>query len=622
MSVQISESKVGFRALDGEVYSFAGIKYQVAAVASPLVEDGSGQGLGHPQVSKKKAVKSTVSAVVPALRGTEEEVTKSITVAPKGTKLAYGDAVIYQASLLSKEGRLVIEKWNSLIPGKVIGEANLRFNENNRTLAVSVDCLQIETSDAEKYRGFAKYRSNGGFLRNIKIIDQKSGELIFDPNTSLKDDKGNYLQAEHVLGAEEFKTFMFAAGIVANDLLGEVIWDAKTGKWENEEALIKATEASARRVKVVRSNYQADAYQMFKDMYEGHPDFVFDDSTNSITHSNVYCWYGQQAEIVEVPLTKTFMGRCPLFAEHIAYLGTEFPELYKVLLEEVKVNQERIQCALDLAQGEIPNSTDENPYGNCAVIDDQTLVETGEKFKITLVESEGVHVVDTITIPEGTEYDAKLIRKIHKKLSKHYDGVVIESIDAEGFTYAVPLDLETFTLVTGTVSHEAFVTLARIFHQLEIDSEDRSYDNWSGNFYRLTRMLAGSLEFLVADSNALLAKATKTGPIAFTCRAASTLDACVELDEIHFHPEHIKFWGLEEGDFFLIGRVPVPGLGVLRVVSNELVPFGTGVMNAGRKHEVEEGDVDGDSLIGIAFSKEGILRKPGANLEVVNFLQD
>lgn len=621
-SVKLQESKVYFRDLDGEKYNFSGILFQVAAVASPLVEDGSGQGLGHPQVNKKKAARSAVSTVVPALRGEEDKILADIIVAPVGTKLAFGDVVISQKSILARSGATPLEKWGSLIPGRVISEPEFKFNDSNKTLAVRVECLQVETSDAEKYRGFGKYRSNGGFLRSILITDQE-GSTIFDPTSNLYQD-GKAIQAEHVVGAEEFKTFMYVAGIVANDILGEAVWNASTGEWENAEALMKATEQSARKVTVKRWNYGAEAYTMFKTLYANHPDFEFDDANNGITHKNVWCWYGEQAEIVEVPLTKTFMGKCPLFAEHIAYLGTEFPELYKVLLEEVKHNQQMVDEALALAEGVIPGETEENPYGTCAVIDDQTKVITGEKFSLDLIQTEGgVSVVNSITIPAEAEYDTKLVRKMHRLLKKNgFSGIVIESFDQKGEVYAVPLSLNVFTLVTGTVTHQAFVTFARILRELETSDDDRAYGNWSGTFYRLCRMLAGSLEFLVADSNALLAKATKTPAIAFTCRAASTLDASVALDEIHFHPEHLKFWGLESGDFFLIGRVPVPGMGVLRVVSNDLVPYGTAVMNAGRKHEVEEGDVDGDSLIGLAFSSEGVLRKPSEKLENVNPTKD
>ena len=96
------------------------------------------------------------------------------------------------------------------------------------------------------------------------------------------------------------------------------------------------------------------------------------------------------------------------------------------------------------------------------------------------------------------------------------------------------------------------------------------------------------------------------------------MDASVKLDEIHMHSEMLAYWTITEGDLFVVGRVPVPGLGVLRVVANDKVPFGTAVMSAAIKHAIEEGDVDGDSLIGIVISPEGELKTPGNNVQGVN----
>lgn len=591
MAIKFNESSVFFVDKDGEAYNFSGINFKVAAVASPLVEEGSGQGLGHPQVDHKKAQKTSVSLTLTAIRGDEEEIMKKLWVASNKTKLQPGDTVIKYRNKKGSE----TAKWSSFLPGVVVGEPIIRFNPNNRTLDIRVECIEVESSDAEKYRGFGKYRSNGGFLTNIRIEDA-DGSILFDPHLPLKDDKGNIVQAEHIVGGEEYKTLTFVIGIIATKMSdGKAVWNSKDGKWENEEELMRIVESEAKRVTVYRTNYEQSAYEMLKALHSNCPDFVFDDSTNSVAHKNVWAWYGDTVEIVEVPLTKTFMGKCPLFAEHIAYIGTEFPELYKVLLEEVRKNQNLVNSALDIALGVIPEATDDNPYGNCVVIDGETVVREGKKVSISISEAQGgVNVVDEITIPENQEFDIKFFRKLHKLLLKNgFSGIVIESFDKDGETNQVPLSLDIFTLVTGTVSQNAFVTLARLFAELEYEVEERSYDNWEGNFYRLSRLLQGSLEFVIADSNSLIAKATKTGAIAYTCRAGSTLDNSVAMNEIHFHSEHLEYWGIQPEDLFVIGRVPVPGLGVLKVVANNKVPFGTAVMNAAIKHAIEEGDVDG-----------------------------
>lgn len=624
MSVQFTQSPVFFQDLNGEGYNYAGIQYREAAVASPLVEDGSGQGLGHPEVTRKFATKKVIRTSIPVFKSSSEQVTKSLKVAPKGTWLNYGDAVISIQSAASKTGVATLERWTSLIPGKVISEPVVSINEETHNLSVSLECIEVQDGDAEKMRGFGKFRSNGGFLRNIEITSQETDEVVFNPQQPLRKADGELAQVEHVVGGEEYKTLNYVIGLVAEQMKdGCAVWDSRSGKWENEKELMGLVEKQATKVKVRRWNYEDSCYQMLKDLYGSHPDFNFNDSLREVTHSNVWAWVGNQVQIIEVPLTRTFMGKCPIFAEHIHYLGTEFPELYKVLLDEVRKNQTLVGTALDIAQGEIPNATDENPYGNAVVFDGQTIVTEADKLTLALSQQEdGVTVVDEIGV--AGDYDMQLISRMHKRLVKGgYSGVVIESVDSEGYTYSVPISLDIFRLITGSSSHKAVRLFFQILQHLEADVEDRSYDNWEGFFYRLTRMLAGELEFIVADSNSLLAKATKTTSIAFGCRAASTLDASVRNDEMHMCSAMLKFWGLEAGDFAVLGRVPVPGMGVFKITINEDVPFGTAVVNAAMKHAVEEGDVDGDQLLFIAFSGEGVLRLPGANVpDVAGIAQD
>lgn len=593
MSVKLTNSPVYFVDKAGEGYNFSGIKYSEAAVASPLVEDGSGQGLGHPQTSRKMCVQTTISTTVAAFKFDYDDVEKTIIVAPRKTKLNYGDAVISMKSTVAKSGLVVLEKWTSLHQGKVISEPTMKYSTTTNMLSVSVDCLEIMEGDAEKFRGFGKFRSNGGFLRNIEITTN-SGEIVFNPNQPLKDAEGNLLQVEHVIGGEEYKTLNYIIGLLADQMPeGVAVWDETTGRWENEAELESLVESSMIRVTVRRWNYEQSVYDMLKAMYGNHPDFAFCDTNHQIIHSNVMAWVGNQVQIIEVPLTRTFVGKCPLFGEHIATLGMEFPELYKVLAQDVAKNQKMISAALDLAEGVIPGATDANPYGNCVIIDSFTEVVSGEKSTLDMERQEdGSTILNKIVV--AGDYDLDLLSRFHRMLTKAgFEGMVIEACNDNDDVCVFALRLDTFRLLTGSASHKLVRTLFQLFSHLETSSEgdERDYNNWTGEFYRLAMMLKGGLELAVADSSSLLAKATKTTAIAFTCRVGGSMDASVGLKEFHICSELAQFWGLEAGDLIIPGRVPVPGMGVFTLVLNDNVPMGTVIYASAMQHSVQEGDM-------------------------------
>lgn len=600
MSVKLSKSPVYFQE-GSEFYNYSGIPINVAVVASPLVEEGSGSSIDHPLMTRKYAVQSVISAEIPIYIRDLDGVKDLLWIAPVGTKLHYGDKVIALKSVVAKSGFTVLERWNCLIPGKVIAKPSFVPNLKTNTLSVKLECIQIEQGSAEKFRGFGKYRGNGGFLKNITLAE--GDQILFNPNEGIQ-------FIERLVGGEEYKTLMYVLNILASKTKERVIvWNSES--YNNEAEILELIEKEARRVTVKRWNIEPSAYQMFKDLYGTNPNYTWEDSTCSITHSNVWAWIGESIEIVEVPLTKVFMGKTRLFAEHVHYLGTEYPELYKVLSDDIEKNTLLLDKVLTMAEA-VEEDVDLSKY---AVMDVETHFIPGEKFSMALTQNEGLTVVDTVTIPE--EYSLELLRKMARQLKKAgFEGIVIEAEDMKGQVFDFPVNFEVFLYVTGSVSHKAVRSLFQAFSCFENDLEDRN-DAWTKELYRYGSLIAGAIEIAVAESRAIMAKGTKTSALAFTCRASSTIDASVGLNELHISTNMAKFWGIEEGDLVIPGRIPVPGASVLTLVLNDAVPYGVVMFNAATKHAIEEGDVDGDSCVLIVISPEGDLRKPKRGLSDV-----
>lgn len=614
--ISLDENQVYSRDLNGELFNYSGINYYEAAVASPLVEEGSGQGLAHPETTRTFATKTKVKAVLPLYVKSEEDVLEQIKVAPLGTQLSYMQPVITQASAIAKTGYVALAFWDSLIPGEIVGEPEIKYNNKTNTVEVAVNCIHKQAGDAEKFRGFCKYRSNGGFLKNIAIYN--GDELIFNPNVDLHDAEGKLQQVEHCIGGEEYKTLMFVISLLADKMPGgKAIWDSVTGDWENKEILEALIESECKRVTITRWGIEATCYQMLKANYGENPDFAFNDEEREVTHSNALCWTGTHANIVEVPLTGVFVGKTKMFAEHIAYLGTEYPALYQKLMTSVFDNQKLVKSALDIVKGNIQGATDENPYGDYLVVDDQTQTLVSEKVTVSRTKEDGIYYCSKIQMIE--EYDWEFLTALSAKMTKNnIPGFVFEPVDMEGEPYSIVLPLDIILRLTGTISHKIIRNLIQILMHLETELDDRDTGNWTGKYYRYVRLLESSLEEAVVNSNKLIARATKTTDVAFTCRAGTTIDESVKLDELHIHPDLAALWKLREGDTAIIGRVPVPGAGSLKLVFNEAVPYGTAVCNAAIKHAIEEGDSDGDSMLFLVIDQEGMIVKPPKYLPNVN----
>ncbi len=648
----LQESPVYFRDLKGNEHNFRGINYLEAVVQSPLVEEGSGQLLCHPETTRTFAVKTKVRTTIPGNRLGEDKLREKIRVA-EGV-VAYGQPVISLATIKAEGGvkYSTLEKWNEVMPG-LVQSHSIVWNEETELMTVTVDCLLLMSGDNEKYRGFGKARGNGGFLRNVKVVSS-TGKVVFDPNQPLKVN-GKHVQVEHVVGAEEYKVLNYLIGMVAHEM-SKVVWNSLTGHWEgytkegqklDESGLLELIGKKAKRVEVTRNWLDPQVYQMFKDLYapggkwfvEG--DFTFTDATYSIVHHNAPCWIGLQTQIIECPLSLSFMGKTSMFAEHTGFLGTEYPTLFGQLMESVQRNAAPLTKLFDMAMGVIPGATDDNPYGKALMFDENSLVTLGDKWNLTKSELEiGAYAVEDLTIPSGTEYNPAFARELGKKIEKMgYPAIVFEAVSSGDEVGVVCLYLEGFVGMTGDVAHKAFKNFSHIMQMMEVPLDDRDH-KWDAEYYRLVRMLQGAMEFLVADSNSLIAKASKTEKCLLTARRLGTIDGSIKWDEAHAHPAFLQMFdiiphfsvrlkedGSREtfdhqealGDWGIHGRVPVPGSSTQKWVANSNVPFGVVAQNAALVHHQDNGDHDGDSGVTIVLDAQGNLKpiKAGRNVNPI-----
>lgn len=480
----------------------------------------------------------------------------------------------------------------------VIGDHTISVSDE--IVDVSVDAMIVSFSDAEKFRGFAKYRSNGGFLRNVRVT-RASGEIVFDPNGPLES------SVEHCIGPEEYKTVLMAIAISGGGVREGGAW---RGKIERQ------IEAAMVEVVVERWDLEPSVFAALKIMHGDNPRFTFEG--NMIRH-RAFAWMGSVPEIVEVPLSGAFVGKCAIFPEQLHFLALEFPEVFACIEKSMQANASFVEAAMRMVLDGPSTATESNGYGDCLIVDDGTIVEYGDALAIEVVVENDLRFIDRIVLPSERGFDMVVMSEIAQRLSdKGVEGLVFESSSTrDDRPVQAFIDLRLFGLLTGSVSHNCVAALLRIFSLLEVEDSHRASGGWEGRFFRVVCMLRGALEECIANSSALMRRAAKTGKVAFTCRAGSTLDSSVGMNEIHLHPNLIRLWGIQAGDRAFVGRVPVPGMGEFMVCENSRVPFGTAVMNAAMKHAVEEGDVDGDSLIAIVLSPEGELRVPG-NLVSVN----
>jgi hypothetical protein len=628
--IQVNACPVYFRDSRGVEHNFQGINYLEAVVQSPLVEEGSGQGLGHPECTRAFATKTVVRESFLTNNGGSDAVKDTLVLPTPGQWLHYGCPTI-QVRYTNAQGELklrTIRKWDNLTPAYLEGEPEFNVNVDSGLLTVKLNFVMVSQGDAEKFRGFGKWRSNGGFLMDINILSERTGATVFNPNLPLKDAQGNLLQVEHVVGPEEYKVLTYLTGMLGHKI-GKVVWDAKTGCWEGpngetEDQLAEMLEAMATRVTVDRPNLNPRVYQMLKAKYGDSADFSFNDENCGVIHYNAPCWVGVQTQIVEVPTTLAFMGKTAIFMEHLAYLGTEFPAIFKEMVASATESFNAAIRFIEIAEGEIPGADDDNICGDSWVISDCTVLKDADKWGYIGGPDEDLTatgiVLDELHIPAGTEFDFMFLETLWEKATKL--GCKALTIYAEGTNdncAIVALDIPAFLALTGNVAQNVYSGLVNVFCLLQVQEEDRD-SGWEAEYFRQVAMLQGAIKFLVTDSNALIAKASKTKPIALTLRAGSTIHNSVAEDEIHIHSATADYYGITTGDWLVIGRVPVPGVGRLKVVLNDRVPFGTAVMQAGVKHEIEEGDVDGDSLVAIIIDSRGRIK--AAKGKMVNPVAD
>ena len=628
--VQVNNCPAYFRDSSGVEHNFQGINYLEAVIQSPLVEEGSGQGLGHPECTRAFATKTVVSEAFLTNNGGSDAVKESLVLPSVGQWLHYGCPVI-RVRYKDTEGvekLRTIRKWDNLTPAYLGETPEFNVNADSGIMTVKLSMIMVSQGDAEKFRGFGKWRSNGGFLTDINILSERTGATVFNPNLPLKDGQGNLLQVEHVVGPEEYKVLTYLTGMLGHKI-GKVIWDAKTGHWEGpngetEDQLAEMLEEMSTRVTVDRPNLNPRVYSMFKAKYGSSEDFSFNDESCSVVHHNAPCWVGVQTQIVEVPTTLAFMGKTAIFMEHLAYLGTEFPAIFTEMVASATESFNAAIRFIEIAEGEIPGADDDNVCGDSWVLSDCTVLKDADKWGYTSFPCEDLTTtglaIGELHIPEGTEFDFLFLETLWEKITKlGCKALTIYAESTNGDPAVVALDIPAFLALTGNVAQNVYSGLVNIFCLLQVQEEERS-TGWDSEFYRQVAMLQGAIKFLVTDSNALIAKASKTKPIALTLRAGSTIHNSVADDEIHLHSATADYYGIVGEDWLVIGRVPVPGVGRLKVVINDRVPFGTAVMQAGVKHEIEEGDVDGDSLVAIIIDSRGRIK--AAKGKMVNPVAD
>jgi len=666
----IQESPVGFRSPQGEVIRYAGINYLVGVCLSPLTPEGSGQGHSHPDTKRIISTITVERVDIPVPAGTTETLTieeyiKSRVVAIKAESLvSLGTPLVSIKSAQDKV--LPILRWESVLPGRV-KDIEVIHSEITNNLQIKISVEQLRISDVEKFRGFSKYRSDGGFDRSIKIQESGTGKLVFNPNIPLKDEEGNYLQLERVISTEESKTILFVVGLVAHEL-GEpgAIWDSLTGQWENFETIVSKMEEMMLKVDVSRWDIDPEIYSGFKNLYGDDPKFIFDDDTRSIVHKEVPFWQGVQTEVVETPTTLAFAGKTSLFLEHILYLGSEYPVLFQKFLDSMRRNKANIvelysgmglfyDCLNSFEEWEYKKSLNDPEYPAVLQLPPsfdkyqrESLILT-ENSKITWREDFDKERMLVVFPDGGEEYRSNALHELMLSDSLDWDSALtilerkLSKKDIKGLLFfssrstspsLLFIPLKSFIQYTrngNSLTYRDFISLLMLL-ETPLDKRD---EGWNGLFYRSIQIVKGRLEKLIAESNSMAAKMSKTEKICLSARIGTTNWGIIRPNEIHLHPASVAYYGLHShysvhldplkdpandnvsyhwkvdgkiskenpstygdtvGDYLIFGRIPVPGMDLLKVISNELVPFGT-VFTLSSTHQfANEGDADGDSV--------------------------
>lgn len=642
LTPEVCESGIKIR-IDGKDASWKGHPYVVCRVQSPLVEEGSGNGMGHPEMNGKvlKYQKSVVTETIPGKLLGKAGLENTLVLPKVGDRIKPGQRIVAVKSMLNESVVIPVAK-NDGVMEAIVERVETVWNKQTSMMSIKVTLLQESGSDAQKYRGTGKYRIHD-FCRNVKVTHK--GDTIFNPKKPLLEGG-----VQHLVGDEEGKTMTqvieMAANVIGATWLGSC--------WDKEVEIQQWIKANHKLVKVTRSNVEPNTYALLKHKFGADPDFEFIDQLDTIIHSNANAWVGTVVEVIEVPLTETFLTSTTLFGEVIGYMAIHYPHLYGALMVDTFKNQIMAEKVYEMAkEPEDLLAVVSDPY---IVLDPSfgTKVNFGDKFNVGLatmsvLEAEAIlgidegtynglaaqgkylFKVDTITIPVG-ELGLDTLRGIHKCLDTYNAQFKAAgaAINFQGFNVWVSNGTKDKTLhvypavlarAAGTVNHNIAQGFLRILFLLAtetgvVDQEVevmRQRDSWEGLAYRLVSMLQGAIESMAVESNSLLAKVAKTGRVGFQARVATTIDKRCTIEECRMNPITAKLLGLVTGDVCLVGRNPMPKMGALRLVVDDRVPEAVLMMNALAWHAFNEGDADGDSVFWIAISESGDIVLPNLN---------
>lgn len=662
-STSLEESGVGIR-INGEVYRWEGVSHILMRVQSPLVVEGSGNFHYHPDLDNvdhplfKQLWQERVYNHNFAAGQFGEAATRLGTYMPSvDTEVVKGSVLIGQKRVGVKDGDLVVSDKCYNVPHKAsftckVLDTVTSFNKQTSNLDVKIKVAEYSNTAAEKYRGTGKGRGSS-FCRNLVVKDANSNKLLYNARKPLgMPGESNCVQ--FLVSDEEGKTKLQLAEMAAHEVKG-IVWSGD--HWENEDLLNKWIEDNRLEVVVVRKNIEPTVYSILKQKFSSDDSFVFEDEFCTVTHK-AQAWMGKVVDVVETPLTHTFVGKTSLFGEVISYLGIEHPNLYNLLMQGVVKNQVAIQELYGMV-GDNSGMFDfaKDPDLSCfshpllLLEDGGTIVEydKNNKFKVELdvmspsmcedlfnmtqeawnviLSTDGISkpvYIKKITLPAG-EIDLDSVRSINRALQEHAVGMAALGVDVSRVTFfgqsmAHTYRLDALARVSATSSHNISQNLIRILMHLGVESEMGAADDqlkrlrnsggWESVMSRLQSMLQGAIRVIAIESNKVLAKAARTEEIAFQCRAATTIDAKCPIDTALIHPDLAEKFGLISGDTVLVGRNPMPKMGALKLCVNEFAPPNTLLMNAFAWHAFNEGDADGDSVFFLAISSDGDLVVP------------
>lgn len=577
----LTTSPIKFLLQDGNKVEWQGVEYRTARIQSPLVEEGSGNGIGHPEVTREFHIQTVVRGAVPFVRR-DDKMENHIYVAPIGTELKTGDVVI---GYKSKLGIVPVTTWDNYASGRVTDKPVIKVNGLTKNVNITLPCVAIAHGDVQKFRGVGKFRILP-FTTDITVTEQESGKVVFDPRQPLTQD-----MVEHLVGDEEGKTLTQVIAMVASSMPNsEAVWDNNTGEWQHAQLLEEKIAQLAKRYIIVRSNYEQNVYEMLKDIHGGDQNFSFDDATNTIIHRNAIGYVGNTVDVIETPLTENFVGKTTLFGEHVGAIAYDYPELYKIIAADIEKNAQVVEKVLSTVDTEVSDS-------DCVIFDYvNTVIKEGKKTTIKKEDideqEDGSLLIYDMQVSKD-DLGLTLVRKIAKAvkaLGKDY----LKLIAPEGhnsMAYECHLHVDVLGVIVGDTSSDAYKVLTALLTMLQQPEEERNSDGWDNTFRANVAILKASVEKTVATSNALMEKLNKTSKIAFTCRIANTVDAAVSIDELHIHPTLASKFDVQDGDIALCSRVPMPGVLPLTIVVNDRVPNSVVLCNAAAWAAGNEGEL-------------------------------